>query len=146
MTKLVIEEWLVSPLGILSGDRAALIVQKRRRKERHAAVEVQANLLFPVGSRLSYFWACDGMSYTGTIVALNVEAKVLSLSTASFLPSDHVLCTHRDDTQLCGLTRMLVRIVCSSTGFCSTIWHDMRPCMTAWGNLARLSQQRRVIL
>ena len=75
VTEPLIEEWKASPLGVQAATRASQIVQKRQSEERRAAMILQAKIWFPVGSRLSYFWACDGASYTGRIVLVNLRAK-----------------------------------------------------------------------
>ena len=77
MTRAVIDEWSLSAFGLQDASRSLACACKVMRNERQANVEKRSHIFLPPNSRLAYFWASDGTYYSGTVLSLNLRAKVL---------------------------------------------------------------------
>ena len=77
MTRAVIDEWSLSAFGLQDASRSLASACKVMRIERQANVEKRSHVFLPPNSRLAYFWASDGTYYSGTVLSLNLRAKVL---------------------------------------------------------------------
>ena len=77
VTRAVIDEWSLSSLGLQDASRSLAGARKVVRDERRANVVKRSHIFLPEESRLSYFWASDGAYYSGTVLLLNLRAKVL---------------------------------------------------------------------
>ena len=77
VTRAVIDEWSLSAFGLQDASRSLASACKVMRLERQANVEKRSHVFLPPNSRLAYFWASDGTYYSGTVLSLNLRAKVL---------------------------------------------------------------------